>query len=64
MPPMKRKKVLETISLLDKVLTKNSKSLFVFLEKINYDDLMSFDQFLMGMELTEDEYIQIILNVQ
>jgi hypothetical protein len=34
--------------------------LFAFLEQRDFDDLMSFEDFLAELNLTEDEYIQAI----
>jgi len=58
--PMKRTTVLEPINLVDKALNEKSKSLLTFLEGKNCDCLTRFKEFLMEIELTEDEYIQLI----
>jgi hypothetical protein len=60
MPPMKTTKFIEPLSLVDNVLIEKSKSLLTFLEKTDYDNLMSFEDFLMELKITEDEYIQLL----
>jgi hypothetical protein len=57
---MKRTRVTEPIDLVEKSFDEKSKCLLTFLEKKNYDDLTRFEDFLMQIELTEDEYIQLI----
>jgi hypothetical protein len=59
-PPMRTTRIIEPISLEDNVLIEKSKSLFAFLEQGDFDDLMSFQDFLAELNLTEDEYIQAI----
>jgi exonuclease III len=60
MPPMKRTIVLEPISSLDKDLADKSRSMFTSLEQKNYDSEMTFEDFLVEMDLAEDQYIQLI----
>jgi hypothetical protein len=60
MPPLKTMKVIEPLSLVDNVVIEKSKYLLTFLEKTNYDNLMSFEEFLMELKIIEDEYIQLI----
>jgi hypothetical protein len=55
---MRTTRIVEPISLEDNVLIEKSKSLFAFLEQGDFDDLMSFQDFLAELNLTEDEYIQ------
>jgi hypothetical protein len=57
---MRTTRIIEPISLEDNVVIEKSKSLFAFLEQGDFDDLMSFDDFLTELNLTEDEYIQAI----
>jgi hypothetical protein len=57
---MRTTRIIEPISLEDNVLIEKSKSLFAFLEQRDFDDLMSFEDFLAELNLTEDEYIQVI----
>jgi hypothetical protein len=57
---MRTTRIVEPISLEDNVLIEKSKSLFAFLEQGDFDDLMSFQDFLAELNLTEVEYIQCI----
>ena len=57
-PPMRTTRIIEPISLEDNVVIEKSKSLFTFLEQRDFDELMSFDDFLAELNLIEDEYIQ------
>jgi len=57
-PPMRTIRIVETISLEDNVLIEKSKSLFTFLEQGDFDDLMSFQDFLVELNIIEYEYIQ------
>ena len=58
--PMRATRIIEPLSLEDNVFVDKSKSLFTFLEQREFDELMSFDDFLTELNLTEDEYIQAI----
>jgi hypothetical protein len=60
MSSMRTTRIIEPITLEDNVLIEKSKSLFTFLEQRDFDDLMSFEDFLVELNLTEDEYIQVI----
>jgi hypothetical protein len=60
MPPMKRTIVLDPISSFDKDLADKSRSMFTSLEQKNYDSQMTFEDFLVEMDLGEDQYIQLI----
>jgi exonuclease III len=60
MPPMKNTTVLEPISSLDNALADKSRSLFTSLDKKNYDSEMTFEDFLVEMDLAEHQYIQLI----
>jgi hypothetical protein len=60
MSPMRMTRIIEPITLEDNVLIEKSKSLFTFLEQGDFDDLMTFEDFLVQLKLTEDEYIQVI----
>jgi hypothetical protein len=57
---MRTTRIIEPLSLEDNVVIEKSKSLFAFLEQRDFDELMSFDDFLTELNLTEDEYIQAI----
>ena len=57
---MRTTRVIEPINLEDNVLIEKSKSLFAFLEQGDFDDLMSFKDFLGKLNLTKDEYILVI----
>ena len=57
---MRETRIIEPLSLEDNVVAKKSKSLFAFLEQGEFDELMSFDEFLTEINLSEDEYIQAI----
>jgi hypothetical protein len=59
-PPLRATRIIEPLSLEDNVVAKKSKSLFAFLEKGEFDELMSFDDFLTELNLSKDEYIQAI----
>jgi hypothetical protein len=59
-PPMRATRIIEPLSLEDNVVVEKSKSLFAFLEQREFDELMSFDDFLTELNLSEDEYIQAI----
>jgi len=59
-PPMRATRIIEPLSLEDNVVVEKSKSLFAFLEQGEFDKLMSFDDFLTELNLSEDEYIQAI----
>jgi hypothetical protein len=60
MPPMRATRIIEPLSLEDNVVVEKSKSLFKFLEQGEFDELMSFDDFLTKLNLSEYEYIQAI----
>ena len=53
-------RIIEPVSLEDNVVVEKSKSLFTFLEQGGFDEMMSFDAFLIEINLSEDEYIQTI----
>jgi hypothetical protein len=57
---MRKKRIIEPLSLEDNVFVEKSRSLFAFLKQRDFDGLMSFDDFLIELNLTEDEYIQAI----
>jgi hypothetical protein len=57
---MRTTRIIEPIILEDNFLIEKSKSLFSFLEQQDFDDLLSFEDFLAELNLTEDEYIQVI----
>ena len=57
---MRAIRIIELVSLEDSVVIEKSKSLFTFLEQQDFDELMSFNNFLTELNLTEDEYIQAI----
>jgi hypothetical protein len=57
---MRTTRIIEPLNLEDNVVIEKSKSLFTFLEKRDFDELMSFDDFLIELNLTEDKYIQTI----
>jgi len=59
-PPMRTTRIVEPISLEDNVLIEKSKSLFAFLEQGDFDDLMSFQDFLEELNLIEANHIQCI----
>jgi hypothetical protein len=52
--------ILELIGLLDKVVDEKSKLLFSSLDQKNYENLITFKDFLMEMGLVEDEYFLLI----
>ena len=54
---MRMTRNIEPITLEDNVLIEKSKSLFTFLEQGDFDDLMTFKDFLVKLKLIEDEYI-------
>jgi hypothetical protein len=60
MPPMRMTMILEPIELPDKVVDEKSKLLFSSLDQKNYDNLITFEDFLMEMGLAEDEYFLLI----
>ena len=60
MPPMRARRIIEPLSLEDNFFVEKSKSLFTFLEQGEFDKLMSFDAFLIELNLLEDEYIKAI----
>ena len=60
MPPMRATRIIEPLSLEDNVVVEKYKSLFAFLEQGEFDELMSFDDFFIELNLSEDEYIQAI----
>jgi hypothetical protein len=57
---MRTKRIIEPTSLEDNVLIEKSKSLFALLEQRDFHELMSFEDFLEELNLTEDEYIEVI----
>jgi hypothetical protein len=57
---MRTRRIIEPISLEENVVIEKSKSLFIFIEQRDFDELMSFDDFLIELILTEYEYIQAI----
>ena len=57
---MRATRIIEPLSLEDNVVVEKYKSLFAFLEQGEFDELMSFDDFLTELNLSEDEYIQDI----
>ena len=57
---MRATRIIEPVSLEDNVVVEKSKSLFAFLEQGEFDELMSFDAFLIELNLLEDEYIKAI----
>jgi hypothetical protein len=57
---MRTTRIIEPISLEDNVLIEKSKSLFTFIEERDFNELMSFKDFLVELNLTEDEYIEVI----
>jgi hypothetical protein len=59
-PSMRTNRIIEPLILEDNVFVEKSKSLVAFLEQRNFDELMSFDEFLREINLTEYEYIQAI----
>ena len=59
-PPMRTTRIIEPLILEENVVIKKSKSWFAFLEQLDFDELMSFDEFLIELNITEDEYIQAI----
>jgi hypothetical protein len=60
MPPMKMTIILEPIGLPDKVVDEKSKLLFSSLEQKNYENSITFEDFLVEMGLAEDEYLLLI----
>jgi hypothetical protein len=60
MSPMRATRIIEPLSLEDNVVVEKSKSLFAFLEQGDFDELMNFDDFWTELNLSEDEYIQVI----
>jgi hypothetical protein len=60
MLPMRMEMILEPIGLLDKVVDEKSKLLFSSLDQKNYENLITFKDFLMEMGLVEDEYFLLI----
>jgi len=57
---MRETRIIEPLRLEENVVIEKSKSLFSFLEQAEFDELMSFDEFLTEINLSEDEYIQAI----
>jgi hypothetical protein len=57
---MRATRIIEPIILEDNVVVEKSKSLFVFLEQGEFDEIMSFDAFSTQVNLSEYEYIQAI----
>jgi hypothetical protein len=57
---MRATRIIEPVNLEDSVVVEKSKSLFAFLEQGGFDEMMSFDAFLIQVNLSEDEYIQAI----
>jgi hypothetical protein len=51
---MRTTRIVEPISLEENVIIEKYKSLFVFLEQRDFDDLMSFQDFLAELNLIED----------
>jgi hypothetical protein len=60
MPPMKTTIVLKPIRSLDKDIANKLRSMFTSLEQKNYQNQMTFEDFLVEMDLEEDKYIQLI----
>jgi hypothetical protein len=58
--PMRATRIIELLSLEENVVVEKSKSMFVFIEQGEFDEMMSFDAFLTELNLSEDEYIQTI----
>ena len=57
---MRSTRIIEPIGLEDNVLIEKSKYLFAFLEQQDFDELMSFEDFLEELNLTENWYIHVI----
>jgi hypothetical protein len=57
---MRRTSIIEPTSLEENVLIEKSKYLFAFLEQRDFDELMRFEDILEELNLTEEEYIQVI----
>ena len=62
MPPKKSTKFLEPIGSLDDTLKENEKLLYSILEKKQYDNNYTFNQFLDKLHLTKTNYIIVIQN--
>ena len=60
MMPMRTIRITEPLSLEDNVVIEKSKYLFSFPQQRDFDELMSFNDFLKELNLIEDEYIQAI----
>ena len=59
-PLMRATRIIDSLSLEDNVVAEKSKSLLEFLKQGEFDELMSFDDFLTEINLSKDEYIQAI----
>ena len=60
MPPMKNTRILVPIQSTNDTIHSRSKSLLSMLDKIQYNDSISFEDFLHEIKLSEDDYIEAI----